>query len=76
MPHDANPDDIDAAKADLDAAYQFFNWATDPRAVTEAIHRIRAAQIRLDALTHPGDPETGHQLPWLGSGHTPGSDAT
>ncbi len=74
MPASGKPDEIESARLDLEAAYQFFNWATDPRAISEAVHRIQAALIRLDALTHPGESAPQAPLPWLGAHQTPSRD--
>lgn len=41
------------AREELEEAYQLFNWATDPRLIDEAIHRIRVAELRLDRVTRP-----------------------
>lgn len=52
------------ARRELQAAYQFFNWATEPRFVDEAIRRIQAAESRIDNLTHSAKGPQMEALPW------------
>lgn len=57
---------LSQAKRELEMAYQFFNWTTEPRLIDEAIHRIRAAELRLDNLLHGPLPNAGSiPLPWI-----------
>ena len=50
-------DELHEARRELEGAYQLFNWATDPRVIDEAVHRIRVAELRLDRITHPAPRE-------------------
>lgn len=46
------------ARAELEAARQWFEWVTEPPLVDEAIFRLRAAEMR---LTHAMAPWRGHR---------------
>jgi len=41
------------ARLELEAARQWFEWATDPGQVDEAIFRLRAAELRLSRAMVP-----------------------
>lgn len=44
---------IQAAKKELEAAWQWFEWVSEPRLVDEAVYRVRAAELRLMHVMRP-----------------------
>ena len=53
---DAASDDVEAvhaARQELEAARQWFDWVSEPRLVDEAVFRLRAAEIRLVQALKP-----------------------
>lgn len=52
-PNHPEPDGaFEDARLDLELARQWFDWVTEPHLVDEAIYRLRAAEMRLTAITH------------------------
>jgi hypothetical protein len=50
------PDDVravQAARQELEAARQWFDWVSEPRLVDEAVFRLRAAEMRLAHALRP-----------------------
>lgn len=44
---------LTTARAELEAAQQWFEWVTEPRLVDEAILRLRAAEMRFARAMAP-----------------------
>lgn len=47
----ATSDLFEEARQELELARQWFDWVTEPHLVDEAIYRVRAAEMRLTALS-------------------------